>query len=78
MIQRRTARPARQGGGEIIIPPGGRTLEEIERVAVRITLQLTHGNQSEAARLLVISRPTLTRKMRDAGLAQPAPGGTDA
>ena len=72
MIQQRTARPARAGGGDIRIPSGGRTLADIEHEAVRITLQLTHGNQSEAARLLGISRPTLARKMREAGLGTTA------
>ena len=38
-----------------------------------ITLQITRGNRSAAARILGISRPTLARKMRDFGLsASPA------
>jgi DNA-binding protein Fis len=32
---------------------------------VRITLQMTGGNQAAAARLLRISRPTLAKKMNE-------------
>jgi transcriptional regulator with PAS, ATPase and Fis domain len=76
MIQQRTAVPASQVSGatrDIQIPPGGKSLDEIEREAVYITLQITRGNRSAAARILGISRPTLARKMRDFGLsASPA------
>jgi transcriptional regulator with PAS, ATPase and Fis domain len=76
LVQHRASRPAAQRvathGADIHIPPTGKSLEEIEREAVRITLQLTNGNRSAAARTLGISRPTLARKMRDYGLsAQP-------
>jgi len=50
--------------GEIEIPLSGKTLQEIEWEAVQVTLQLTHGNQSRAARLLGISRPTIARILR--------------
>jgi transcriptional regulator with PAS, ATPase and Fis domain len=69
MIQRRTARVAASSDakadsiGEIQIPPGGKLLEDIEREAVALTLQLTGGNQAAAARLLGISRPTLAKKI---------------
>ncbi|HEX7020977.1 MAG TPA: sigma 54-interacting transcriptional regulator [Gemmatimonadaceae bacterium] len=68
MIQRRTARPAapEESNAEIRIPVGGKTMEEIEREAVAITLRLTGGNQAAAARLLGISRPTLAKKMTPA------------
>ena len=49
----------------------GMPLHEIELEAVRITLRLTNGNQSEAARVLGVSRPTLARKMREAGILPP-------
>ena len=79
MIQQRTARAATPAsgapavpradesaaGGVIHVPPGGKTLHQIEQEAVRITLQLAGGNRSEAARLLGISRPTLARKLQD-------------
>jgi len=43
-------------------------LEDIEREAVALTLKLTKGNQTAAARILGISRPTLAKKM-----GRPAP-----
>jgi transcriptional regulator with PAS, ATPase and Fis domain len=69
MIQRRSPQPPASttpdtdSVGEIRIPRGGKLLEDIEREAVTLTLQLTAGNQAAAARLLGISRPTLAKKM---------------
>ncbi len=62
MIQRR---PRDVGAplAEIRIPPEGKTMEQIEREAVALTLTLTGGNQAAAARILGISRPTLAKKM---------------
>lgn len=45
------------------IPQDGKSMEDIEYDAIRVTLVLTMGNRSEAARRLCISRPTLQRKM---------------
>lgn len=77
IVQYRTARSAASHdvppAAEIRIPPGGRPLQEIEAEAVALTLQLTRGNQSAAARLLGISRPTLARKLRELGIAARAP-----
>jgi DNA-binding NtrC family response regulator len=56
--------------GMIAIPSRGKTLEEIEREAIRLTMILTAGNLSAAARVLGVSRPTLTRKLRDAGITR--------
>ena len=62
------------GGGDddlaqaIHIPDVGMTLADIEAEAIRITLRLTGGNRSAAARVLAISRPTIHRKIRDHGL----------
>jgi len=50
--------------GFIPIPGRGRTLASVEAEAVRLTLELTDWNQSAAARILEISRPTLARKIR--------------
>jgi two-component system, NtrC family, response regulator AtoC len=65
MMQRRTARvsTAEPSLGEIRIPPGGKLMVDIEREAVAITLRLTGGNQAAAARMLGISRPTLTKRL---------------
>jgi transcriptional regulator with PAS, ATPase and Fis domain len=65
MIQRRTTGSAAANDGAlgIRIPREGKRMDEIEREAVALTLQLTNGNQAAAARLLGISRPTLAKKM---------------
>lgn len=74
VLQRRTATPASTAAvGEIAIPAHGKTLEQIEREAVQLTLRLTNGNQSHAARLLGISRPTLARIVRETPLGGMTP-----
>ncbi len=55
----------------IRIPSDGKAWETIEAEAVEATLELTSWNRSQAARLLGISRPTLTRKIRKYGLEAP-------
>ena len=68
MIQRRPGArvdSADDGGADIRIPKQGISLAHIEREAVRITLQMTGGNQAAAARLLGISRPTIAKKMHE-------------
>jgi two-component system response regulator AtoC len=70
LIQQRTIQAAnvtgeRRPAGRIEIPIEGKSLEEIEREAAQLTVQLTKGNRSQAARLLGISRPTLARLLRD-------------
>ncbi|HEX9483835.1 MAG TPA: sigma 54-interacting transcriptional regulator [Gemmatimonadaceae bacterium] len=69
LIQRRTSRSTLMSGaplaGEIEIPLSGKSLREIEREAVHLTLSATGGNQSRAAKLLGISRPTLARILRE-------------
>jgi transcriptional regulator with PAS, ATPase and Fis domain len=75
MIQRRSMRTSGDGATEIRIPREGKTMEEIEREAVAITLRLTGGNQAAAARLLGISRPTLAKRMTPRiATAEGAPG----
>ena len=72
LVQRRVSRRATPRDnatvGEIEIPLVGKSLREIEREAVRLTLELTRGNQSQAARVLGISRPTLAKIMREGAL----------
>jgi transcriptional regulator with PAS, ATPase and Fis domain len=53
----------------IEVPAGGRSLKSVEAELVRLTLSLTRGNKSQAARLLGISRPTLHRKIEEHSLA---------
>ena len=56
--------------GDIRIPADGKRLSDIEREALDLTLQLTEFNQSAAARILRITRPTLSRKLKAYGLAR--------
>jgi transcriptional regulator with PAS, ATPase and Fis domain len=69
LIQRRVARTSLGSSGplagEIEVPLTGKTLREIEQEAVRLTMLATAGNQSKAAKLLGISRPTLARILRE-------------
>jgi DNA-binding NtrC family response regulator len=71
--QRRAGAGAIRGAvtfGEIRNPADGKRLRDIEREALELTLQLTDFNQSAAARILCISRPTLARKLKAYGLAK--------
>lgn len=54
---------------------GGISLEELERRAMRATLEQTGGNRSESARILGITRATLLKKMKLYGLVNEI-GGT--
>ena len=70
MLQQRSNVPAsvatesRQTAGTIRIPSAGMTLEDAERELLAITLDIAGHNQSQAARILGISRPTIIRKIR--------------
>lgn len=54
-----TATPA----ATIVIPPGGITLDAAEKQLLESTLRLAGFNQSQAARMLGVSRPTIARMM---------------
>jgi transcriptional regulator with PAS, ATPase and Fis domain len=69
MIQRRTTRVPEERVGEILIPPEGKTMDQVQMEAVAITLRLTHGNRAAAARLLGLSRPTLAKRAAEAKAA---------
>ncbi len=56
--------------GEIRIPADGKRLRDVERETLELTMQLTENNQSAAARILCISRPTLARKLKAYGLGK--------
>jgi transcriptional regulator with PAS, ATPase and Fis domain len=74
LSRRAAALPEVQGaiGGVIEVPTAGRSLKSVEAELVRMTLSLTGGNKSAAARLLGISRPTLHRKIEQNALAATA------
>ncbi|MGI8508820.1 MAG: sigma-54 interaction domain-containing protein [Gemmatimonadaceae bacterium] len=73
LFQRRRASPPEpdiDAGAVIRIPESGKSLSEIEAEAIMAMLAITRGNLSAAARILDISRPTLSRKLKQAGLAR--------
>ncbi len=47
---------------------GGKSLQEVEKLAIEQTLAKTGGNKSEAAKLLNITRTTLDNKIRKYGI----------
>jgi dTMP kinase len=49
-----------------------RSLEDVSRAHVEHVLEICGGNQTNAARALGINRKTLSRKMREWGLAMPS------
>ena len=52
----------------IHIPSTGLTLDAAEKQLLESTLRLAHFNQSQAARMLGVSRPTIARMMEKHGL----------
>jgi len=52
----------------LYIPEGGTSLEEVERAMVELALRQASGNQTQAARLLDISRDALRYKLKKFGL----------
>jgi two-component system, NtrC family, response regulator AtoC len=51
----------------LYIPEGGTSLEEVERAMVEIAMRQSSGNQTQAARLLDISRDALRYKLKKFG-----------
>jgi two-component system response regulator HydG len=47
---------------------GGRSLDDVEIIAIRETLEQTKGNKSQAAKILNITRTTLNNKLKKYGL----------
>jgi transcriptional regulator with PAS, ATPase and Fis domain len=60
----------------IVVPQAGMSLDDAEKQLIEATLRITNHNQSEASRMLQISRPTLLRKMRAYDLCVTAPKST--
>jgi len=58
------------GGQESLVPGrvAGKSLQEVEKLAIEETLAQTNGNKSEAAKLLHITRTTLDNKIRKYGI----------
>ncbi|MCB2181297.1 MAG: sigma-54 dependent transcriptional regulator [Desulfobulbaceae bacterium] len=48
-----------------VIPSTGLTLKDVEREAIRATLEQTGGNKSQTAKLLGVARQTLLNKMKE-------------
>jgi two-component system, NtrC family, response regulator AtoC len=66
-----TSGPPLAGGRRLpalSIPEGGTSLEEVERALVELALRQANRNQTQAARLLDISRDALRYKMKKFGL----------
>jgi transcriptional regulator with PAS, ATPase and Fis domain len=76
MVRRRTTVPASMSVGTtpvaavIPIPKTGLLLDDAERQLITATMQLAKNNQSQAARMLGISRPTIIRKLKKYGLSE--------
>lgn len=54
--------------GHFILPPEGIQLDEVEQDLIRQALALAHGNKTQAARLLGLSRATLLYRLDKYGL----------
>src|SRR5215468_10425204 len=52
----------------LYIPEGGTSLEEVERAMVELAMRQSNGNQTQAAKLLDISRDALRYKLKKFGL----------
>ena len=55
-------------GGGLVSELVGKSLEEIEKIAITETLKLTGGNREQAADMLKIGERTLYRKIKEYGL----------
>ena len=53
----------------LIIPEGGTSLEEVERAFVELAMRQSNNNQTQAAKLLDISRDALRYKLKKFGFA---------
>ncbi len=61
----------------LAIPEGGTSLEEVERAFVEIAMRQSKNNQTQAARLLDISRDALRYKLKKFGLMQEESSGDE-
>ncbi|MCC6848555.1 MAG: sigma-54-dependent Fis family transcriptional regulator [Deltaproteobacteria bacterium] len=63
---------AQHGIANIAIPPGGATLQDLEREIFTKTLAITRGNQRRAARVLGLRESTFRFRMRKLGVGTAA------
>ena len=59
--------PAEAEGPPVRLPPGGVCLEEVEKSLIRQALEVTGGNQVQAAKLLNLTRDVLRYRMKKYG-----------
>ncbi|RMF93023.1 MAG: sigma-54-dependent Fis family transcriptional regulator [Nitrospinota bacterium] len=59
----------RQEGANVSRPPGSMTLAELEKTHILAVLYKHHGNQTQTAKALGISRATLWQKMKKYGIS---------
>ncbi len=76
-IAHQAVAPARGSAPRFELPPAGVVLEEVEREFVRQALELTHGNQTRAARLLGLTRDELRYRVKKFDLS-PRPAEEEA
>ncbi len=60
-------------GGVIRIPSAGRSWRSVEKELLALTLALTGGNKTAAAKVLGMSRPTIHRKIDEYGIGATEP-----
>ena len=60
--------PLEEGSAGFIFPEEGISLESVERSLIKQALNRSMGNQSNAAKLLSLTRDTLRYRMRKFGL----------
>ena len=65
------SKTAIQGNSNFTLPQEGLNLETLEAELIHQALSRTHGNRSQSARLLGISRDALLYRMQKHGLATP-------
>ena len=66
------------GGSAFVLPKGGVDLRDVERTLIKQALFRCHGNQTQAARLLRISRYALRSRMKKFHLLAWQPPATGA
>jgi DNA-binding NtrC family response regulator len=64
----RSAAASPAPNGEIVLPPDGLNLDDVERKLVSLALERTHGNQTRAAALLGLHRDQIRYRMEKYGL----------